>query len=278
MSDQIDDIVEGSSSGASEPKLIDVPGVKNLRDVGGLKTSDGHRMSERRLFRSAQLGDDDPDTLAGLAALGLEAVFDLRTSHETVSLPDAVPPGVEVFHLDVLAGTSESVATGLEDLFDDPAGATEILRQGKVTDHYLHTYKELVSLDSARASYQSLFTQIADGKVSLFHCTAGKDRTGWAAASLQLLLNVPLESVTADYLASNGPAMELFGPILDSFAAVGGDPKLLAPVFQVDAEYLSSALSEVTELFGDIEGYFHEGLGLDREVTEAIRHHLLIEG
>lgn len=274
----MDDALSAAGSEASGPRLIDVPGVKNLRDVGGLTTADGHRMSERLVFRSAQLGADDPGALAGLAALGLEAVFDLRTSHETKSLPDAVPSGVEVVHLDVLADTSESVATGLEDLFDDPAGATEILRQGKVTDHYLHTYKELVSLDSARASYRSLFTRLADGKVSLFHCTAGKDRTGWAAASLQLLLNVPLESVTADYLASNGPTMELFGPILDSFAAVGGDPKLLAPVFQVEADYLASALAEVADQFGDIEGYFLEGLGLDRDVTDAIRHNLLQPG
>ncbi len=278
MSELVQDDPSEANSEALEPRMIDVPGIKNLRDVGGLITTDGHRLAKGLVLRSAQLGAEDPGTLDGLAALGLETVFDLRTSHETEALPDAVPDGVDVVHLDVLAGTSESVATGLEDLFEDPGAAMDILREGRVKLHYLHTYKELVHLDSARTSYRSLFTELADGKVSLFHCTAGKDRTGWAAASLQLLLNVPLEAVTSDYLASNGPTMELFKPILDSFTAVGGDPDLLAPVFQVDAAYLESAMAEVSALFGDIDGYFHEGLGLDRDITDALRHNLLQPG
>ncbi|MGB3413017.1 MAG: tyrosine-protein phosphatase [Microthrixaceae bacterium] len=278
MSDLVRNGLSSVSPKAIEPRMIDVPGIKNLRDVGGLITADGRRLTQGLILRSAQLGAEDPRTLDGLAALGLERVFDLRTIHETEALPDAVPDGVDVVHLDVLAGTSESVATGLEDLFEDPAAAMDILREGRVELHYLHTYKELVHLDSARTSYTSLFTELADGKVSLFHCTAGKDRTGWAAASLQLLLGVPLDSVIADYLASNGPTMELFQPILDSFTAVGGEPELLAPVFQVDAAYLNSAMAEVSALFGDIDGYFKEGLGLDRDITDALRHNLLQPG
>ncbi len=257
---------------------IDVPGIKNLRDVGGLATLDGHVVAEGRVFRSAQLGVDDPETIAGLAELGLHSVFDLRTLDETVMLPDVVPDGVQLLHLDVLAEATESITSQFEELFNNPAQASEILGRGSVRSHYLSSYRHLVNLGSARASYRLLFTEIANGSVSLFHCTAGKDRTGWAAASLQLLLNVPVHAVEADYLASNRPAMELFAPILDFFRDAGGDPDLLAPVFQVDADYLATAIAEMTELFGDIEGYFKDGLDLDREAIEAIRANLLLPG
>ncbi|MGB6058641.1 MAG: tyrosine-protein phosphatase, partial [Microthrixaceae bacterium] len=125
MSELVQDDPSEANSEALEPRMIDVPGIKNLRDVGGLITTDGHRLAKGLVLRSAQLGAEDPGTLDGLAALGLETVFDLRTSHETEALPDAVPDGVDVVHLDVLAGTSESVATGLEDLFEDPGAAMD---------------------------------------------------------------------------------------------------------------------------------------------------------
>lgn len=276
MSDLVDDLAAEDGSDPLGDWLIKVPGIKNLRDVGGMTTSDGHRVATGVVFRSAQLGDKDPATLAGLAGLGIETVFDLRTLDETKLLPDVVPDGVEVIHLDVLAEMTESIAAGLEDLFNDPAGANRLLADGSIKGHYLNSYRELVRLDSARDSYRTLFTEMASGKVSLFHCTAGKDRTGWAAASLQLLLNVPFEVVSSHYLASNKPVLELFRPILDSFAEAGGDARLLSPIFEVDVDYLSSAVTEMTELFGGIDGYFQDGLGLDREVIDTIRRNLLV--
>ena len=91
----------------------------------------------------------------------------------------------------------------------------------------------------------------------------GKDRTGWAAASLQLLLGVPEDLVMADFLASNGYLRPMFQSFLDDFEARGGDPDLIAEFFWVRPEYLEAALDEMRTSYGTIERYFSDGLRLD---------------
>ncbi len=250
---------------------IEIPGITNLRDVGGQRTVEGRRVRAGQLYRSGQL--DHADEHAPLLEdLGLAVVYDLRTEGEATHLPDRLPPGVDLVHLDVLAGAESSVAAHLEDLFTDPVKADEILRSGDIAAHYLSTYRGLVTLESARASYRTLYSDLAGrSDVALFHCTAGKDRTGWAAAALLTLLGVDHDTVLADYLRSSEPVVESFRPIIDQFAAAGGDPDLLEPVFRVDPSYLDAAFDEVQLTFGSIERYFDEGLGLDADAQDALR-------
>ncbi len=254
---------------------IEIPGITNLRDVGGQTTAEGRTVRAGRLYRSGQLDHAD-EHMAKLQDLDLAVVYDLRTQGESTHLPDRLPPGVELVHLDVLAGAESSVAAHLEDLFTDPIAAESVLRSGDISAHYLSTYRGLVSLASARESYQRLYTDLAARTdVALFHCTAGKDRTGWAAAALLTLLGVSYDDVLADYLRSSRPVVESFRPIIDQFAAAGGDPELLEPVFMVDRTYLDAAMDEVQLTFGSIEGYFGDGLGLDADVLEALRERYL---
>jgi protein-tyrosine phosphatase len=254
----------------------EIPGVTNLRDAGGHRTTDGRRVRAGVLFRSGQLAHDGADSMAAIEGLGLGVVFDLRTEVEREALPDRVPNGVEVQHLDVLAGATSSVATHLEDIFSDPVAAETVLRSGDIEQHYVSTYRDLVTLESARESYQQLFSQLASRDVvALFHCTAGKDRTGWAAASLLTLLGVDDDVVTQDYLLSSAPVVASFQPYIDQFAAAGGNPDLLVPVFCVEPAYLDAARDQVNIVFGSIEGYFRDGLGLDADVVDALRARLL---
>ena len=248
-------------------------GVVNLRDVGGQRTLDGGRVRTGVLYRSGQLDQQDGDTLGHL---GLQVVFDLRGHDELEVAPDRVPEGVEVVHLDVLADSRERIATHLSDLMTRPELVEETMRSGLVEEHYRTTYRELVVLDSARAAYAELFTRVAelDGP-ALFHCTAGKDRTGWAAAVLLTLLGVGHETVTEDYLRSSEPVLASFASVLDRFAEAGGDPELLVPVFAVTTGYLQAARDALDEEFGSIEAYFTDGLGLDVEVHERLRRRLV---
>jgi protein-tyrosine phosphatase len=257
---------------------ITLPGVANLRDVGGATATDGRRVRTGRLFRSGQLDHADASAREFLTGRGVEVVFDLRTAAESELSPDVLPDGVEVVRLDVLADEETSLAAHLADLFADPAGATALLRSGDIRAHYLATYRNLVLLDSARVAYRRLFADLADrGRVTLFHCTAGKDRTGWAAAALLSLLGVPDEAVTEDYLRSNDHVLDAFAPLFEHFAAAGGDPALLRPLFRVEPEFLDAARTEVSREFGSIEGYFTDGLGLGPDVHETLRRTLLAD-
>lgn len=273
MTDDPNDEVELARQASDA--LIRVGTIHNLRDVGGVTTGAGDQVRSGMLFRSAQLGERNERTLGQLEELDLQVVFDLRSDDEVERLPDFVPAGVEHVQLDVLADSTERIAAQLEDLFVDPLGASELLLSGVVQDHYVGTYRNLVSLPSALASYSRLFGAIAAGQRVLFHCTAGKDRTGWAAAAVQLLLGVPLGTVMDHFLASNDHTLELFGGVMDAFIAAGGDSSALAPVFMVDQQYLEAALDEVARTFGSVESYFIEGLDLGREGVESLRARLL---
>lgn len=212
-----------------------------------------------------------------LAGLGVETVFDLRSQDEVDSAPDLVPEGTTVVSLDVLADSEQRIATHLADLLADPALVESVLRSGVVEEHYRATYRNLVTLDSARSAYASLFSSLAElDHPALFHCTAGKDRTGWAAVALLTLLGVDDETVTADYLSSSQPVIESFRMVFDRFADAGGDPDVLIPVFAVTESYLGSALEAVHEEFGGVEGWFRDGLGLDSSTLAALRSRLLV--
>jgi protein-tyrosine phosphatase len=113
---------------------------------------------------------------------------------------------------------------------------------------------------------------------ALFHCTTGKDRTGWAAAALLLFLGVPQGAVLADYLLSGPRLAPVVRPLIDTFAARGGDPELLRPLLEVRPAYLGAALDEVDRRFGSIEGYFAEGLGLDAATRSTLRDRLVAPG
>ena len=256
------------------PPALPLQGIVNLRDVGGQRTRDGRRVRTEVLYRSGQLDRDG--TSDQLSSLGLSVVFDLRGTDEVEVAPDVLPPGVELVHLDVLSGSRERIATHLADLLTEPAAVEESLRSGAVEEHYRATYRNLVLLDSAREAYAGLFSRLAElDDPALFHCTAGKDRTGWAAAALLTLLGVDHDVVTADYLRSSQPVLDSFRAVFERFAEVGGDPDVLVPVFAVTEDYLRAAQDAVNEHFGDVEGWFRDGLGLDTEVPARLRARLL---
>src|SRR6266545_912591 len=198
----------------------------NLRDVGGHVTSDGAKVATGLAYRSAVLAGLSDVEAAALSELGLRWVYDLRRPEERTELPDELPVGASVVELDVFADAADLAPARLRDLFRDPAATAKLLESDGVAQAMQHAYRRLVNLPSAQASYRTLFSALADDATgpALFHCTAGKDRTGWATAALLLFLGVPRDAVLVDYVAGNAATAAAFQPELDSFAAAGGDP------------------------------------------------------
>jgi protein-tyrosine phosphatase len=243
-----------------------MPGIPNLRDVGGHETTDGRRVRTGRLFRSGQL---DRIEAADLEALGVRTVYDLRTERERGIAPDRVPDGIKIVIADVLGGAVDSAAATLTAYAADVQAALKELGNGRGADLLRDSYRQMVSLDSATAAYRDLFAGVvAADEPSLFHCTAGKDRTGWAAAVLLTLAGVPDDVVMRDYLSSNDFVLPAYQPLLDRLAARGGDPYVLLPLLRVDASYLDAAWDEMRQRYGTVETYVREGLCID---PEAIR-------
>jgi protein-tyrosine phosphatase len=106
---------------------------------------------------------------------------------------------------------------------------------------------------------------------ALFHCTTGKDRTGWAAAALLTLLGVPKEVVMEDYLRSNDYIIPMYQEAIDGFVAAGGEERIPLAILGVKKEYLEAAFDQMREEYGSIEKYFAVGLGIDAARQQALR-------
>ena len=252
---------------------IPIASLPNLRDLGGWATRDGGTVRRGQVFRSTAphaLADED---VASFRNLGIRTVYDLRTEGEKLAEPDRVPDGVEYREIDVMADSSGAAPTQMIKVLGDPQAAEEMLGGGKAERTFVDAYREFVTLPSARNGYRRLFTELADPKnrPGLFHCTTGKDRTGWAAAALLLLVGVAEQDAMDDYLLTNAQLLPHLQPILDQFAAAGGDPDVLLPVLGVSPEYLEASLGEMRAEYGTIEQYFTDGLKIDAATQSALR-------
>ena len=269
----------GGGPGARPGAGLGLASAPNLRDIGGWRTRDGRRVASGALYRSTDLSRLSGPDIPRLRDLGIRSVYDLRTADERLAAPDVLPSGAQYRALDVLGDSAMAVPASLMALLSDPPAATAELAGQRVTDLFDTAYREIVGLPSARAGYGALYADlaVAGRRPALVHCTAGKDRTGWAAAALLMLLGVSDEDVLAEYLLTNDLLLPALQPLFEQFADAGGDPGVLVPVFGVDPSYLGAALDEMDHRFGSIEDYFSTGLGLGAPTIDALRQGFLTQ-
>lgn len=256
---------------------IALDAVANLRDMGGWRTAAGATVLGGRLYRSAGLARATESDVAQLGRLGIRTVFDLRTDGERSAQPDRLPERATLVVADVLGDRDDSVPAHMFGLLADPVRATQALAGGRAEALLTQAYEQIVTLPSAHAAFSALYRHLARSGADpvLVHCTTGKDRTGWAAAALLLLLGVPEDDVMAEYLLTNEQLLPALSPMFTAFAEAGGDPAVLHPVLGVRAEYLRHALDLVQARHGSIEAYFAGPLGLDGGVRAALRERFL---
>lgn len=247
--------------------------VVNLRDAGGYPTRGGGRVRTGILYRSNELTKIIADDMHKIAALQLKYVYDLRTPDERFANPDELPAGVNYLVLDVAADSKMQVSPAkIREVLmtdpksiDDPGGRkfAALFKQG---------YRDFVSLPSARAAYRDLFMAMSSmsNLPALFHCTGGKDRTGWANAALLTLIGVPGDIVMNDYLLSNDYIIPKYQFAIDAFTGRGGDPEIIMALLSVRPEYLNESFDEVRTRYGTIEAYFADGLGIDKDMQQAL--------
>jgi protein-tyrosine phosphatase len=106
---------------------------------------------------------------------------------------------------------------------------------------------------------------------ALFHCTTGKDRTGWAAAAFLSLLGVPKDRVYEDYLRSNDYILPMYREVIDGAVASGIEEEIPLSILGVKKEYLDAAFDEMETNYGTIENYFADALGIDAGQQTTIR-------
>ncbi|KRD43915.1 protein tyrosine phosphatase [Cellulomonas sp. Root930] len=263
---------------AADPHVLLSPAVTNLRDLGGRATADGGTVATGVAFRSAELADPSVGTDAVLAGLRIRTVVDLRTEAERSSRPDQLPAGAQLRVLDALADLPSGAAAQLPAVL--ASGGIDALADLDLAGQMLAVYRRLVVGEAARQAYAGLVRAVIDAerRAVLFHCTAGKDRTGWATTVLLLAAGVDEEGAMEEYLAVGPAVRTTYAPLLQQVGDAGGNPDDLRPLLEVRPEYLDTALALVRERFGSFEGYLSDGLGLGAVEVEALRRTLRTGG
>ncbi len=266
-----DSLAPGQSLGI----FLDIIPEPNLRDLGGYVTKSGNVVARGKVYRSNEFFAIDAENLIKLQQLKLRSDYDLRTPAEITAQPDRIPAGVKYIRLDVMADGDLIVTPAqIDALFQNPKLASQKLGGAEgVEASFVTLYRNLISLPSAQKSYRTLFLSLLESSnvPGVFHCTNGKDRTGWGAAALLTFLGVPNDDVFSDYLRSNNYLLPLHQKEIDAFISGGGDPGIPVALFGVKQKYLEASFDEMYRRYGTIERYFLEGLKINATQQKQLR-------
>jgi protein-tyrosine phosphatase len=257
-------------------RLLPLEGGRNFRDLGGYPAADGRAVAWGRLYRSgvmSYLSDADCEHLGGL---GVRVICDLRAPDER--------------RREALRWTDSRTHRLHWDYDNSGISLRGLMSAGDLTSAGMHqamirVYRMLPEFFAG--PYAALFAQLSSGAVPLvFNCSAGKDRTGLAAALVLTCLGVPWEHVVADYELTNvlvDLEHELFTHRRGSVGVgeeVGRYAKLprevRAPLFRAAPEYLQASFDAIIGEYGSVNAYLETRLGVTAERAEAIRDHLLV--
>jgi protein-tyrosine phosphatase len=255
-------------------------GAPNGRDLGGLVGAGGRRVRAGTLIRSAALGRLKDQDLPVLEQLGVACVVDLRGSSEiAVAPPDRLAGAPRVVHLPVHDPEHPLFTYVAGVLLGHDLGAFPALAREGTPAAMAAIYRWFVTGESARAAFADAVRLAArpENLPLLFHCSAGKDRTGWLTVILLTALGVDEATIRADYLRTNELTESLREVILGAMRSRRPElrPEAVRPVLEVRPAYLDAAYDEVDRTYGSFDGYLRAGLGLDDAVLAVLRSRLL---
>lgn len=251
-------------------RRVAVEGTLNFRDLGGYKTASGRQVRWGRVYRSDNLAAAGESGWATIAGLGVRSVYDLRHDAERDRAPSPAPEhlGIATTHFPI--GGEAAEAPDLVDLIQGSGP------QRFGLEFMIEMNRTLIN-DHATV-FGSLITELSEESnlPAVFHCTAGKDRTGMAAALVLEVLGVDREDVLGDYELStvyrSEYRIEQLRPRLE---AAGVDVESVRPFLSAPRPALAAALDDVDAAYGSVERYLIEAAGVRPEVPSQLRLALL---
>jgi protein-tyrosine phosphatase len=247
---------------------IDIDGTLNFRELGGYQSADGRTVKWGQVFRSDHLNEVTDHGQVGMRSLGIRTIVDLRFPVERERQPSYVPAEVSTVHVH---------PDGMEAA--DQSGFMDLMRSGELRAYSIEEaaadYRKMV-VDGIGLVVETLHVIAkADTLPVLFHCTAGKDRTGLTAALLLRLLGVPDATVMDDYLLTNlYRAVHRIAAMKPVLAEQGVDINNVMGLFLANRAALTAALEEI-DMNGGTEAFLISH-GLAADVPAQLRHDLLV--
>ncbi len=251
-------------------RCLRLEGASNFRDLGGYRSADGRYVRWGRIYRSGQLSALTDTDRRYLHSLGIELVCDFRHPREQRKNPSALHrQGLRIESLSITPGSSAAFYDSLHKEQWDSSAVEGIMCNinRELVRHHSNQYRKLLQglLDPSRRL--------------LFHCAAGKDRTGLAAALILAVLEVPRDTILKDYLLSNRfLEIDKFIQRSQEYSSNGEriNPETLRPFFEVRPAYLEAAFEEIERSHSSLEHYLRQTLGIDSAKRARLQENLLI--
>tara|TARA_B100001989_G_scaffold212379_1_gene162036 strand:- start:60 stop:947 length:888 start_codon:yes stop_codon:yes gene_type:complete len=245
-------------------------GTSNTRELGGYKTEDGRSLKWGVLYRSDKLSELTDADQEYLLQLGIKRVIDFRSSEEKQNEPDQLPSTIKYIEMPIEADGAirpkvEAILKG--DLNED-VGAILVETNKEFISDFSGVYKGFI---------ESL---IENQEPTLFHCTAGKDRAGFAAALVLLAVGVPEKIVIEDYMKTNKYTEETIQDYINKinlYSLGSVDAEILRPLLGVEERFIRAALDEIKQKYGSVENFIRDELKIRDESIIELKNFLLTE-
>lgn len=254
-------------------RKLPMDGAHNFRDLGGYQTKDGRRLQWGRLYRSDKLSDLTPADEQYLEKLGLRQIVDFRSVAEREEAPNRIAPDSSI----AIVNRPITVEAAAVDMIKDKIGASDttpeemgaflVAANRQMVEEFTPVYREWMHSLLDERNYPMVF-----------HCTAGKDRTGLAAALVLYALDVPMDTIMDDYLATNHYTQDYIDKmvtIVEASTLFRANTEAVRALFAVDKAYLGEAFAAMDEHYGGIDNYLEAGLGIGAPERARLRELLL---
>lgn len=255
---------------SEDHRKILLDGTSNTRELGGYKTEDGRSLKWGVLYRSDKLSELTDADQEYLLQLGIKRVIDFRSSEEKQNEPDQLPSTLKYIEMPIEADGAirpkvEAILKG--DLNED-VGAILVETNKEFISDFSGVYKGFI---------ESL---IENQEPTLFHCTAGKDRAGFAAALVLLAVGVPEKIVIEDYMKTNKYTEETIQDYINKinlYSLGSVDAEILRPLLGVEERFIRAALDEIKQKYGNVENFIRDELKIRDESIIELKNFLLTE-
>ena len=256
-------VVVEAQQGQGYRRGVELEGAVNFRDLGGYATSDFRSILRGRVYRAGDISMLTDADMEELKRRKIYTVIDFRGESEAAAAPGRLLPGAEYLLLPAGSGNSTDMAS---------------FTNGHVSgsDLMIAFYSDVSVFKEKYRPFFYKLLMLPDTSAVVFHCSAGKDRTGIAAALLLYILDIPMETIMSDYVISNHYRMNENKIMIDYMVnELEIDQKMATEIMDANPRYLETMFNALKKKYGSIDSFLYKELGIDENFKFQLREKFL---
>lgn len=249
-------------------KYIPLESTCNFRDLGGIQTKDGKQVAYGKIYRSDKLSELSEQDRSAMDDRSIFTVIDFRNELETSEEPDVLSENAKYVHLPIGDFDPKNFWSSLSEVKDNEQKADSLMLALYSTFPLNYTEE-----------YKAFFNALLDSSntdATVFHCTAGKDRTGLASALFYYSMGVDLETITKDYANSTYYRFDHNSKYIKLMKLKGIEPEVAQVIMGVKQEYMYEIFNTIENEYGTVDQYLTEALGVNDSARQMLRTKYLV--